>query len=80
MPNLTCRAQIFNYISPSNIIRYYFALYKNITQEKLKVLHAATTPSLISTLKYMALLRLPPQISRLHLILLLIVRNYELGW
>ena len=36
MPSLTCLAQIFNYLSPLNIIRYYFALYKNITQEKVE--------------------------------------------
>ena len=55
-------------------------MYKNITQEKLKILHAATATTLISTLKYMVLVRLPPQISRLHLMLILIVRNYKLGW
>jgi len=74
------KVQIFNYLSPLNIIRYYFALYKNITQEKLKILHAVTATSLISTLKYMVLMRLLPQISYLHLMLLLIVRIYKLGW
>ena len=80
MPNLTRLAQMFNYLSPLNIIRYYSALYKNIIQEKLKILRAATATSLISTLKYMVLVQLLPQISRLHLMLLLIVRSYKLGW
>jgi hypothetical protein len=80
MPNLTCLAQIFNYLSPLNKIRYYFALYKHITQEKLKILHVATTTSVISTLKYIVLVRLPPENSLLHLMLSLIVRNYKLRW
>ena len=72
MPNLTCLAKIFNYLSPLNKIHYYFALYKHFTQEKLTILHAASATSVISTLKYIVLVRLPPQISRLHLMLLLI--------